>query len=150
MYRVSSNDCKIFQNKDTKKFCYESFLPWFLDQLNVTCIGIFYFKQISRYFNVINAKTSDFQTEFISFISYCWLWSFDHALDTIFVHYKVQHFFNESLLDIYSSKSIVISGCNLINRVSLGNKTKLSQILDSKSPASCLSSFLLSVFKSWY
>ena len=36
--------------------------------LNITYIRMFYFKQISRYFNVINAKTIiDFQSPFISY-----------------------------------------------------------------------------------
>lgn len=46
-------------------YCYKSLLPWVLDHVNTTYVGIFYFKQIYRHWN---AKTNDFWSLFHSFL----------------------------------------------------------------------------------
>ena len=73
-------------------------------------------------------------------------WFVSHWHLPYFFTYGAQFCFNESLLD--SSKSVVTPGC-VCNWVSSDNKTKLSQILDSKS-CSCSSSSLLSIFNDFY
>lgn len=59
----------VFQNKNTQTFCYKSLLSWFFVNVNATCIGKFYFKQIYRHCNATNAKTNDFRNLF-QFYSY--------------------------------------------------------------------------------
>ena len=49
-------------------YCYKSLVPWLLDCLNATCVRIFYFKQIYRHWNVLNAKTNDFWSLFHLFL----------------------------------------------------------------------------------
>ena len=50
----------VFQNKNTQKLLLQISSTVILDRLNFTYRGIFYLKQISKYCNVTNAKTSDF------------------------------------------------------------------------------------------
>ena len=49
-------------------YCYKSLVPWFLDCLNTTYVGIFYFEKIYRHWNALNAKTNDFWSLFHSFL----------------------------------------------------------------------------------
>ena len=53
-------------------YCYKFLVPWFLDRLNATYVGIFYFKQIYRHWNALNAKTNDFWSLFHLFL----FWNF--------------------------------------------------------------------------
>ena len=59
-------------------YCYKSLVPWFLDCLNTTYVGIFYFKQIYRHWNALNAKTNDFDVYSIHF--YSGILSIEHSL----------------------------------------------------------------------
>lgn len=70
----------VFQNKNTQTFCYKSLLSWFFVNVNATCIGKFYFKQIYRHCNATNAKTNDFRNLF-QFYSYSGILLIEYALN---------------------------------------------------------------------
>ena len=70
----------VFQNKNTQTFCCKSLLSWFFVNVNATCIGKFYFKQIYRHCNATNAKTKDFRNLF-QFYSYSGILLIEYALN---------------------------------------------------------------------
>lgn len=63
-----------------KDFVTNLFFGDFFVNLNATCIGIFYFKQIYRHRNATNAKTNDFRDVF-QFYSYSGILLIEHALN---------------------------------------------------------------------
>ena len=54
----------VFRNKNTQTFCYKSLVPCFLENLNGTYIRTFYFMQIFKHCNAMNARTNDTQSFF--------------------------------------------------------------------------------------
>ena len=51
-----------------QRFWSKSLVPWSLDYVNATYIGMFYFKQISIYCSAMNAKTCGFESFFHLFL----------------------------------------------------------------------------------
>ena len=51
-----------------QRFWSKSLVPWSLDYVNATYVGIFYFKQISKYYSAMNAKTCGFESFFHLFL----------------------------------------------------------------------------------